>query len=300
MTPEELEAMRRGEDPRAYYQDVVGAARRGDIPAEALGGRGATPIQPRLSATERAKIQAGKALDAAKAGSSRVGQLLGGVPTGMIGLGVGAIPTLGTAYSEIEAGRSLGAAGALAGGGAGGLAGAALSRFIPTTGKFGLLGKAAQAVLPAVGASFGAPVAASAVESAKAKATNEPIRGKEQELSSQLATARAIGELGQTQFRNNLGVYTSALTDLNKANIEANLYAMQREVPIIEQLERGRVIRAQQMLNSQNNAYMQQMVVGAQANLALDAQRERGATMRQALASNPYMVALQSPNISIS
>jgi hypothetical protein len=54
------------------------------------------------------------------------------------------------------------------------------------------------------------------------------------------------------------------------------------------------------MLNAQNNAYLQQMTLGAQSNLVLDAQRERGATMRQVLSSNPYMVALQSPSVSIS
>jgi hypothetical protein len=300
MTPQELEAMRRGEDPRAYYQDLVAAAQRGDIPAEALGNRGATPIMPRRSPVDQAKNQATQTLETIKRQSGRVNQFLGGLPTGAIGLGVGLVPSLGTAYSESEAGRPLGAVAALAGGGAGGLAGAAAARLLPTTGRFGLVGKAAQTVLPALGAAFGAPTAASAAESAKASATNQPIKGKEQEFSSQMATARALNELGTTQLRNNLGVYTSAVTDLNKANIEANLYAMQRELPIIEQLERGRVVRAQQMINSQNNAYMQQMVVGAQANLALDAQRERGATMRQVLASNPYMVALQSPNVSIS
>jgi len=300
MTPEELEAMRRGEDPRAYYQDLQAAAQRGDIPPEALGNRGATPILPRGSRADQAKEMSSKLVEKVKGGSQRVAGFMGGLRTGLLGLGIGALPTLGTAYEEVQAGRALGGAGALAGGAVGGLAGAAASRLIPTTGRFGLVGKVAQAVLPAVGASFGAPIAATAAESAKAKVTNEPIKGKEGELPSQLATARAVGELGTTQFRNNLGVYTSALTDLNKANIDANLYAMQKELPLVEQLERGRVIRAQQMINAQNNAYMQQMTLGAQANLMLDAQRERGATMRQALASNPYMVALQSPSVSIS
>ena len=75
---------------------------------------------------------------------------------------------------------------------------------------------------------------------------------------------------------------------------------MEKELPLIEQIERGLLARAQTMLNAQNNAYLQQMTLGAQSNLMLDAQRERGATTRQVLASNPYMVALHAPNVSIS
>jgi hypothetical protein len=302
MTPEELARMQAGLDPRAYYSDadLLRRAQAGEIPAEALQGRGATPIKPRGSQSDQAKQFARETLGKVQGGLSSASAFLGGIPTGRLGLGLGAIPALGTAYSELQADRPLGAAGGLLGGAAGGLSGAAVARFLPTTGKFGLIGKAAQAVLPAIGASFGAPAFASEAERIKARATNEPIRGKEAELSSQLATQRALNELGQTQLRTSLGTYTSALTDLNKANIEANLYAMQKEIPLIEQIERGRLARAQTMLNAQNNAYLQQMTLGAQSNLMLDAQRERGATMRQVLASNPYMVALQSPNVSIS
>lgn len=251
-----------------------------------------------------AAIKAHQRVKAGKTGAqeflSDFSSSLGGLPTRGIGLGLGAIPALGTAYSEIQEGRAVGAGGALLGGAAGGLGGAALAGLIPDRGKFGVVKKIAQAVLPAVGASIGAPAFASEAERIKARATNEPIRGKEDEFTSQLATQRALAELGQTQLRNSLGTYTSALTDLNKANIEANLYAMQKEIPLIEQIERGRLARAQTMLNAQNNAYLQQMTLGAQSNLMLDAQRERGATTRQVLASNPYMVALQAPNVSIS
>ena len=302
MTPEEKIRMQAGLDPRAYYSDadLLRRAQAGEIPAEALQNRGATTIKPRGSEADEAKRLARETLGKIQGGLSSVSQFLGELPTGRIGLGLGAIPALGTAYSELQADRPLGAAGGLLGGAAGGLTGAAVARFLPTEGRYGLIGKVAKAVLPAVGASVGAPVFASEAERIKARATNEPIRGKEQELSSQLATQRALNELGETQLRNALGVFTSNQIDLNKANIEANLYAMQKEIPLIEQIERGRLARAQTMLNAQNNAYLQQMTLGAQSNLMLDAQRERGATMRQVLASNPYMVALQSPNVSIS
>ncbi len=298
MTQEELVRMQAGLDPRAYYQeaDLFRRAQAGEIPAEALQSRGATTIAPGRTKAERVQ----QAKQFASNAVNQVSGFLGGIPTGRLGLGLGAIPALGTAYGEIQEGRAVGAGGALLGGAAGGLGGAALASFIPDKGRLGIVKKIAQAALPAIGASIGAPAFASEAERIKARATNEPIRGKEEEFTSQLATQRAIGELGQTQLRNSLGTYTSALTDLNKANIEANLYAMQKEIPLIEQIERGRLARAQTMLNAQNNAYLQQMTLGAQSNLMLDAQRERGATTRQVLASNPYMVALQAPNVSIS
>jgi len=294
MTPEELpayyEAISRGE---TYVPGGTSTVKK-PLPSR-------TDLREQLAdAGTKAKQMGREAVEALKPAAAQAAGFVGGLPTGRIGLGLGAIPALGTAYSELQADRPLGAAGALLGGAAGGLGGAAVARFLPSTGKFGLIGKVAQAVLPTVGATLGAPAFASETERVKARATNEPIRGKEQELTSQLATQRAINELGQTQLRTSLGTYTSALTDLNKANIEANLYAMQKEIPLIEQIERGRLARAQTMLNAQNNAYLQQMTLGAQSNLVLDAQRERGATMRQVLSSNPYMVALQSPNVSIS
>jgi hypothetical protein len=294
MTPEELpayyEAISRGE---TYVPGGTSTVKK-PLPSR-------TDLREQLAdAGTKAKQMGREAVEALKPAAAQAAGFVGGLPTGRIGLGLGAIPALGTAYSELQADRPLGAAGALLGGAAGGLGGAAVARFLPSTGKFGLIGKVAQAVLPTVGATLGAPAFASEAERVKARATNEPIRGKEQELTSQLATQRAINELGQTQLRTSLGTYTSALTDLNKANIEANLYAMQKEIPLIEQIERGRLARAQTMLNAQNNAYLQQMTLGAQSNLVLDAQRERGATMRQVLSSNPYMVALQSPSVSIS
>jgi len=294
MTPEELPA---------YYEAIS----RGETYVPGGTSTVKKPLPSRTDSREqladagtkaKAKQMGREAVEAVKTAAAQAAGFVGGLPTGRIGLGLGAIPALGTAYSELQADRPLGAAGALLGGAAGGLGGAAVARFLPS--KFGLIGKVAQAVLPTVGATLGAPAFASEAERVKARATNEPIRGKEQELTSQLATQRAINELGQTQLRTSLGTYTSALTDLNKANIEANLYAMQKEIPLIEQIERGRLARAQTMLNAQNNAYLQQMTLGAQSNLVLDAQRERGATMRQVLSSNPYMVALQSPNVSIS
>ncbi len=97
-----------------------------------------------------------------------------------------------------------------------------------------------------------------------------------------------------------MGMTTSNLKDLTQFQNEQEVTMAKSMLPITTKLANDQLTRAQAMVNTQNNAYIQQMMVGAQANLALGAQRERGATMRQALATNPYVVALGAPNISIS
>ena len=90
------------------------------------------------------------------------------------------------------------------------------------------------------------------------------------------------------------------MKDLTQFQNDQEINMQKSMLPITTKLANDQLTRAQAMVNTQNNAYLQQMAVGAQANLALGAQRERGATMRQVLATNPYTVALSSPNISIS
>ena len=97
-----------------------------------------------------------------------------------------------------------------------------------------------------------------------------------------------------------MGMTTNNMKDLTQFQNEQEISMQKSMLPITTKLANDQLTRAQAMVNTQNNAYLQQMAVGAQANLALGAQRERGATMRQVLATNPYTVALSSPNISIS
>ena len=128
MTPaEELARMQAGLDPRAYYQeaDLLRRAQAGEIPAEALQSRGATTIAPGRTKAERVQQAQQKAQQFVSNALNQVSGFLGGVPTGRLGLGLGAIPALGTAYGEIQEGRAVGAGGALLGGAAGGLGGAA-------------------------------------------------------------------------------------------------------------------------------------------------------------------------------
>jgi hypothetical protein len=96
-----------------------------------------------------------------------------------------------------------------------------------------------------------------------------------------------------------MGMTTSNLKDLTQFQGEQEINMQKAMLPITTKLANDQLTRSQALINTQNNAYLQQMQLGAQANLALGAQRERGATMRQVLATNPYVVALGAPNISI-
>jgi hypothetical protein len=97
-----------------------------------------------------------------------------------------------------------------------------------------------------------------------------------------------------------MGMETSRLKDLTQHSMEMEVQGQRSMLPITTKLANDQLTRAQALINTQNNAYLQQMTLGAQSNLALGAQRERGATMRQVLATNPYVVALGAPNISIN
>ncbi len=117
--------------------------------------------------------------------------------------------------------------------------------------------------------------------------------------AQQLKYMQQLGELGETQYRNALGTRTSALIDLNKQISDQDYLNRQRDFPLVQAEQNADLARSQALINTQNNAYMQQMVLGTAGNLMLDAQRERGALMRQAIASNPYVTALAAPAVSI-
>jgi hypothetical protein len=69
--------------------------------------------------------------------------------------------------------------------------------------------------------------------------------------------------------------------------------------PVMERAQRAQLTNAQAMLNSQTAAYQQLGRSAMMGRLATVGQQERGATMRQALATNPYIGAtLQAPQIS--
>ena len=207
-------------------------------------------------------------------------------------LAVGAaslIPGATTALSELEAGRPTGALGALAPGllSAAGTGLAMIPNPVTRGVGYGLMGLGA--LLP--GAS------ASGAEALKRKATGEPITGKE-DFGNQLARARQINELGTTQYRDNMGVYTSGLMDLNKAISDQAHLDLQRKLPIINQLNNAALVRQQALLNTQNQGYLQQGMLATAGALAQGAQAGNYNLTQAAITTNPYAGAtIQAPQI---
>lgn len=117
--------------------------------------------------------------------------------------------------------------------------------------------------------------------------------------AQQLKYMQQLSEIGLTQERNALQTRVGATIDLTKKLNDEDLRARQAQFPIMQAEQNADLTRAQALINSQNNAYMQQMVLGGAVNLTLDAQRERGAFMRQAIATNPYVTALAAPTVGI-
>lgn len=199
------------------------------------------------------------------------------------------VPGVTTALSELEAGRPTGALGALAPGllSAAGTGLAMAPNPIAKGVGYGLMGLGA--LLP--GAS------ASGAEALKRKATGEPTTGKE-DFANQLARARQIDELGMTQYRNMMGINTSSVIDLAKGMADVQYSDLERKLPIINQLNNAALVRQQALLNTQNQGYLQQGMLATAGALAQGAQAETGATVRTALANNPYAGSvMQAPQI---
>jgi len=227
-----------------------------------------------------------------------------GLRGGLAGGALMAIPSL-------MEGRPAEAVGGLTGSLAGGAAGAALgSALLPGLGT--VIGGVA-------GSALGGMLGGGAAESAVSAYTGKPPTGRTGETVSQpprfvdtplgrinLNEAASMEAFTDRNIKRQLdyqttimGMETSRLKDITQHAMETEITGQRAMLPITSKLANDQLTRAQALINTQNNAYLQQMTLGAQSNLALGAQRERGATMRQVLATNPYVVALSAPNISI-
>ena len=230
--------------------------------------------------------------------------LRAGLKGGLAGGALMAIPAL-------MEGRPAEAFGGVAGSAAGGAAGAALgTSLLPGIGTVvgGLAGSA-------LGGLLGGNVAETAVSAYTGKPPtgktgteiSQPPRSIETPLgrinlneSAAMQDAMDRNQKRQIEYYGTMmGMTTSNLKDLTQFQGEQEINMQKAMLPITTKLANDQLTRSQALINTQNNAYLQQMQIGAQANLALGAQRERGATMRQVLATNPYVVALGAPNISI-
>lgn len=279
----------------------------GVIPAERRRDRARQFAQDAL---ERAQAGIGTGVDTLQQKAAEAGEYISkkpmraGLRAGLAGGALMAIPSL-------MEGRPAEAAGGLVGSTAGGAAGAALgSAILPGVGT--VIGGIA-------GSALGGMLGGTAAEAAVSAYTGKPPTGKTGTETAQppryietpLGRINLNDAAAQEDFMNRnqkrqldyygtmMGMTTSNLKDLTQFQNDQEINMQKAMLPITTKLANDQLTRSQALINTQNNAYIQQMMVGAQANLALGAQRERGATMRQVLASNPYAVALNAPNISI-
>ena len=201
----------------------------------------------------------------------------------------GALPAVGTSLEELQAGRPLGAVAALAPAGLS-AAGAALVGKGPlgTVAGLGLMGLGA--ILPGA--------AASGAESVRQKVTGEPTKGKEGEFSTQMAINKQLAELGTTQYRDNMGVYTSAMRDLSSNASNQAYLDLQRNIPLLNQMKNADLTRQQALLNTQSQNYMQQGVVATAGALAQGQQAGTFNLAQSYLQNNPYANSvMQAPQI---
>jgi hypothetical protein len=274
-------------------------------------GRRAMAQQGLQDFVQQLKTGTGTAVEAVQQKAAGAGEYIrnkpirAGLRGGLAGGALMAIPSL-------MEGRPAEAFGGLAGSTAGGAAGAALgTALLPGVGTVigGLAGSA-------LGGMLGGNVAETVVSAYTGKPPTgktgtevpQPPRSIETPLgrinlneAASMEDAMNRNQKRQLDYYGTMmGMTTSNLKDLTQFQNDQEINMQKAMLPITTKLANDQLTRAQALINTQNNAYIQQMMVGAQANLALGAQRERGATMRQALATNPYVVALGAPNISIS
>lgn len=206
---------------------------------------------------------------------------------------------------QLMQGDVLGALAGTTGGLAGGGIGTALANLIP-----GPAGKVAKFALPALGGLVGGVGAEQAVGAFAGKAQEagqRPGGGTDVEIAgvplTETAVTRRQREFDRAQTLQDIQQIGGAELALNK---ELLGFMMTQEVqqakamaPVIERAQRAQLTNAQAMLNSQTAAYQQLGRSAMMGRLATVGQQERGATMRQALATNPYIGAtLQAPQIS--
>lgn len=201
----------------------------------------------------------------------------------------GAIPAAGASLEELQAGRPLGAVAALAPAGLSAIGAGLIGKGVPgTVAGLGLMGLGA--ILPGA--------AAQGAESTRQDITGKPTKGKEGEFSTQMAMAQQMGELGATQYRTQMGTYTSALKDLSKHYSDQSYYDLQRNVPIIEKMKNNELVRQQALMNTQGQLQGMLGVLATGGALAQGAQANTAGLLGTALTSAPYAGSvLQAPQI---
>jgi hypothetical protein len=208
-----------------------------------------------------------------------------------------ALPAVGTSLEELQEGRPLGAVAALAPAGLSTLGAGMIGRTGQAMiGKGGLAGTAFGLGLMGLGAILPGATAKGA-EAVRQKVTGEPTTGGES-LNTEIAKARKLARLENELAQDRMTTYVSGTIDLEKAFSDQQFTNLQRNIPLINKLNDAALVRQQALLNTQNQAYLQQGMLANAGALARGAQAETGATVRTALTSNPYSnVVMQAPQI---
>ena len=136
-------------------------------------------------------------------------------------------------------------------------------------------------------------------ERTKAAATGQEIAGEPGSSSAargrrkkEAATDLAIRQDAMSQDY-------QFLTQIDGYYRNAEIEQLQKINPIIQSMKNADLARQQTLMNTMTNNYSRLGMLSTAGKLATGAQAERGATMRTALASNPYAGAvMQAPNIS--
>jgi hypothetical protein len=288
-----------GVDPSQVSTDILNNVNLGGVTNPAAAQQFANQAVEEVKAKQGLGQQLTGVADKAK---TKAGEVVGAVRSklqepgirrnAMIGAGIaGTIPGILAAGSELSEGRPLGAAAAGAAGAVtSGLGTALLAAPHPLAKLAGGALMLGSAVIPGI--------AASGAESIRQKATGEPTKGKEAEYSTQMAMREQM--LGQdlSALERTLGVNTSAVKDLSTFYSDQAFRDLQRNAPLINQLKNADLIRQQALINTQGQQYAMLGTLGTAGKLATGGQEQTGATVRTALTSNPYNVALQAPAIS--
>ena len=213
-----------------------------------------------------------------------------------------AAPTVLQAGSDVLQGRTLDAAGTLAGGagtlavteGIGRTLQAAPSPYVKGAGT--LIRGAGAVFAPLVGNIVGNTLEKQRAErTGVAPANASPVEQR-------VATRARIKQDAEDQLtinQNILNAQLAGMTDVYKNISDQEYVNLQRNIPLINQLNDAQLVRQQALMNTQANNYAMLGTLATAGKLATGAQAESGATLRTALANSPYAGAvMQSPNIS--
>ena len=136
-------------------------------------------------------------------------------------------------------------------------------------------------------------------ERTKAAATGQEIAGQEGGSAAARGRREKDAATDLRIYNQAMDAQTQQLLQLTGAMNDQEITMLQRTMPMINQMKNQELARNQALMNTMTNNYSRLGMLATAGKLATGAQAERGATMRTALAQNPYAGAImQAPSIS--